>query len=373
MKSVDTGMGVERTIAMLQGRQSAYDTELLRPVVAAIEELSGVRYGASAETDRSIRIVADHIRASVFIMADVHGPSPSNLGRGYVLRRLIRRAIRHGWKLSVEKQFADKPATEVFKVYREAYPELTERKGAVLAELAAEEEQFVKTIRSGERELEKALPNLLKNPARVIPGRVAFRLYDTYGFPLELTEELAAEHGLSVDREGFREAEAKHQEISKLGSGQSFKGGLADHSEATTKLHTATHLLHKALRMVLGDHVEQKGSNITPERLRFDFSHTAPLSPEELRRVEEIVNEQIDRALPVTMEIMSVQGAGERGAMALFSDRYDEKVKVYSIGDFSLEVCGGPHVRSTAELGRFKISKEQSSSAGIRRIRAVLA
>lgn len=373
MKSVDTGMGVERTIVMLQGKQSAYDTELFRPIVSAIEELSGVRYGAAAETDRSIRIVADHLRASVFIMADAHGTSPSNLGRGYVLRRLIRRAIRHGWKLSIERQFTDKPASSVFDIYQDVYPELMDHKDAVIAELKAEEEQFRKTIASGEREMEKALPNLLKNPARVIPGRVAFRLYDTYGYPLELTEELAAEHGLTVDREGFREAEEKHQQLSKQGSEQSFKGGLADHSDATTRLHTATHLLHKALRTVLGDHVEQKGSNITAERLRFDFSHPAPMTSEEIHRVEEIVNEQIGRSLPVTMDIMSVEEAKGKGAMALFSDRYDEKVKVYTIGDFSVEVCGGPHVPNTAELGRFTIAKEQSSSSGIRRIRAVLA
>ena len=371
-RCVDTGMGVERTIAMLQGRQSAYDTEILRPIVTALEEVSGARYGASAETDRSLRIAADHLRAAVFIMADEHGPSPSRLGRGYVVRRLIRRAIRHGWKLSVERAFAQKPALEVFRIYGDVYPEILKRKEAVLAELDREEEQFIKTIRAGEREFEKLLPNLLKNPAKVIPGRVAFRLYDTYGYPLELTEEMAAEHGLRVDREGFEEAETKHQELSKQGSEQSFKGGLADHSENTTRLHTATHLLHKALRMVLGAHVEQKGSNITPERLRFDFSHPAPMTPEEVEKVERIVNEQIRRELPVSMEIMSVEEARSKGAMALFSDRYDEKVKVYAVGDFSLEVCGGPHVKNTRELRSFKITKEQSSSAGIRRIRAVL-
>ena len=372
MKSVDTGMGVERTIVMLQGKQSVYDTELMRPVVGAIEEISGRRYGESADTDRSLRIVADHLRAAVFIMADAQGVTPSNLGRGYVLRRLIRRAIRHGWKLSIEKSFIASPAGRVFDIYREVYPEILPKRETVLADLGREEEQFVKTIRTGERELEKVLPNLLKNPARVIPGRVAFRLYDTYGFPLELTEEMAAEHGLTVDREGFQEAERKHQELSKQGSEQSFKGGLADHSDATTKLHTATHLLHKALRMVLGDHVAQKGSNITTERLRFDFSHPSPMTPEEVERVERIVNEQIGRGLPVSMEVMAVDEARRRGAMALFTDKYDERVKVYAVGDFSLEVCGGPHVENTAVLGRFKITKEQSSSSGVRRIRAVL-
>jgi len=334
--------------------------------------ISGRRYGESDEIDRSLRIVADHLRAAVFIMADMHGTTPSNLGRGYVLRRLIRRAIRHGWKLSIEKGFIAEPASRVFDIYRDVYPEILAKRETVLADLGREEEQFVKTIRTGERELEKALPNLLKNPARVIPGRVAFRLYDTYGFPLELTQEIAAEHGLGVDREGFREAEAKHQQLSKQGADRSFKGGLADHSEATTRLHTATHLLHKALRGVLGDHVEQKGSNITPERLRFDFSHPAPLTPDELHRVQDIVNEQIGRSLTVSMEVMTVDDARKRGAMALFTDKYDERVKVYAVGDFSLEVCGGPHVENTSVLGAFKIAKEQSSSAGIRRIRAVL-
>jgi alanyl-tRNA synthetase len=372
MKSVDTGMGVERTIVMLQGRQSVYDTELLRPVVRVIEQVSGLAYGATPEGDRSLRIVADHLRAAVFVMADPQDTRPSNLGRGYVLRRLIRRAIRHGWKLGIERSFVREPAAAVFGIYEEMYPEMLTHRDAVLAELGREEEQFVKTIRTGERELEKALPNLLKNPARQIPGRVAFRLYDTYGYPLELTEEMAAEHGLTVDREGFLAAEQRHQELSKKGSEQSFKGGLADHTEATTRLHTATHLLHKALRLVLGTHVEQKGSNITTERLRFDFSHPLPMSQDEIQNVERIVNEQIRRDLPVSMEVMDVAEAKRRGAMALFTDKYDERVKVYAMGDFSLEVCGGPHVQSTGSLGSFKISKEQSSSAGIRRIRAVL-
>jgi len=216
------------------------------------------------------------------------------------------------------------------------------------------------------------LPNLLKNPNKIIPGRIAFRLYDTYGFPLEITEELAAEHGLGLDREGFQKAFEKHQALSKAGSEKTFKGGLADHGEAAKRLHTATHLLHKALRIVLGDHVAQKGSNITDERLRFDFLHPARMTPEELTKVDDIVNEQIGRELDVSFDVMSLEDAMNGGAIALFSDKYDEKVKVYSVGDFSKEVCGGPHVANTQELGHFRIVKEQSSSAGVRRIRAVL-
>jgi alanyl-tRNA synthetase len=242
-----------------------------------------------------------------------------------------------------------------------------------MEELAAEEQRFLQTLKNGENEFEKLLPNLLKNPKKVIPGRVAFRLYDTYGFPIEITEELAAEHGFTVDREGFDKAFEKHQELSKQGADKSFKGGLADHSELTTRLHTATHLLHKALRMVLGDHVRQMGSNITPERLRFDFSHPEKMTPEEIEKVESIVNEQIKADLPVSMEMMSLDEARNDGALAFFGDKYDEQVKVYSIGNFSKEVCGGPHVERTGKLGAFTIKKEQSSSAGVRRIRAILS
>ena len=231
---------------------------------------------------------------------------------------------------------------------------------------------LLETLKKGEAEFEKMLPNLLKNPAKVIPGRVAFKLYDTYGFPIEITRELAKEHGMTVDTEGFQKAFEKHQELSKQGAEKTFKGGLADNSQQVTRLHTATHLLHRALRMVLGEHVEQKGSNITADRLRFDFSHPDKMSPEQIAEVESIVNEQIERDLPVSMEVMSLDEAREQGAHAFFTDRYEEQVKVYTIGDFSKEVCGGPHVEHTAELGRFKIKKEQSSSAGVRRIRAVL-
>ncbi len=371
-KTVDTGMGIERTAAMLQGKSSVYEIELFSPIIEIIEDASGKKYGSESETDHSIRIITDHIRASVFILGDERGVKPSNLGQGYILRRLIRRSIRHARKISAEGSLLAEAARKVIDIYSEVYPELAEKTGFIVDEINAETDRFLFTLKKGEHEFEKMLPNLLKNPRKVIPGRLAFKLYDTYGFPIEITEELAGEHGLSVDHEGFDKAFRKHQELSKKGAEKTFKGGLADHTEAVTRLHTATHLLHKALRMVLGDHVAQKGSNITSERLRFDFSHPQKMTPEEIKRVEEIVNEQIKRDLPVTFEVMSLEEAKKSGAIALFGEKYGEKVKVYSIGDFSKEVCGGPHVTHTGVLGRFRIVKEQSSSAGVRRIRAVL-
>ncbi|MFW5729338.1 MAG: alanine--tRNA ligase, partial [Spirochaetota bacterium] len=371
-RCVDTGMGIERTIAVLQGKSSVYETELFTPIIADVEELTGARYGAEEATDRSIRIIGDHVKAASFIIGDERGVSPSNVGQGYILRRLIRRAVRHGRKLGLVAGFLHKPAATVIDMYKDSYPVLYGKRDQVLEELHQEEEKFLITLQKGEHEFEKMLPNLMRNPDRVIPGRVAFKLYDTFGFPVEITEELAAEHGLTVDRDGFDEAFRKHQEASKSDTSATFKGGLADHSEHTTKLHTATHLLHQALREVLGGHVAQKGSNITSERLRFDFSHPEKMTPEQIQEVERIVNEQIQRDLPVSWETMTLEDAKENGAIALFGERYDEVVKVYTIGDYSKEVCGGPHVDRTGELGRFKIKKEQSSSQGVRRIKAVL-
>jgi len=369
-KTVDTGMGVERTCAMLQGKKNVYEIETFVPIIRAIEQTGSARYGAEAGGDRSIRIITDHIRSAVFILGD--GITPSNLGQGYILRRLIRRAIRHARKLGIANDFLAAPAEACIETQKTSYPELERNRDAILGELAREESKFLQTLQKGEHEFEKLLPSLLKNPRRVVPGRLAFRLYDTYGFPVELTQELAAEHDMSVDVEGFQESFRKHQARSKSGAEKIFKGGLADQGEQTRKLHTATHLLHQALRQVLGEHVQQKGSNITAERLRFDFSHPEPMTEEQLREVERIVNEQIQRDLPVRFQTMSLQEAKDRGAMALFGDRYQEQVKVYFVGDFSAEVCGGPHVEHTGELGRFSIRKEQSSSAGVRRIRAVV-
>lgn len=368
---VDTGMGIERTIAVLQGKDSVYQTELFTPLLDLIGKLSNNKYGDNEEIDISMRIVADHVRTSVFILGDQRGVSPSNVGQGYILRRLIRRAVRHAKKLGIQGKFLTQIATLVVDMYNQTYTELEENKKFIFTELEREEEKFSTTLQKGEHEFEKLLVNLLKGKSRIISGRIAFKLYDTFGFPIELTQELATEHGFSVDVKGFDEAFEKHQEVSRSTSG-TFKGGLADHSDLTTALHTATHLLHQALRTVLGDHVGQKGSNITPERLRFDFTHPSPVTKEELKEVERIVNEVISKDLPISFETMSIEDAKEQGAIAFFESKYGELVKVYSVGDFSKEVCGGPHVERTGSMGTFKIVKEQSSSAGVRRIKATL-
>ncbi|MDR2019748.1 MAG: alanine--tRNA ligase [Treponema sp.] len=385
-KCVDTGMGIERTVTILNGRSSVYDTDIFIPIRQAVERAVNYTYGSGgaggSEKDKSVRIICDHLRASAFILGDPKAVSPSNVGAGYVLRRLIRRAVRHGRKLGIDGGNGNavllSPIAEVLvEQMKGPYPELLENRARIIEELDNEERKFLETLQKGEHEFEKLLPNLLKDPRKIMSGRLAFKLYDTYGFPIELTEELAAEKDMTVNREEFDEAFKKHQELSRAGSEQIFKGGLQDHSEATTKYHTATHLLHKALRMVLGDHVAQKGSNITSERMRFDFSHNAPMTAEEIKKVEAIVNEQIRRDLPVTMEVMNLDAARAAGAIALFGEKYESQVKVYTVGNspadfFSKEVCGGPHVERTGILGHFTIQKEQSSAAGVRRIRAVL-
>jgi alanyl-tRNA synthetase len=385
-KCVDTGMGIERTVTILNGKSSVYDTDIFIPIRQAVERAANYTYGSGEaggpEKDKSVRIICDHLRASAFILGDPKAVSPSNVGAGYVLRRLIRRAVRHGRKLGIDggngNSMLLSPIAEVLiEQMKGPYPELLENRTRIIEELDNEEKKFLETLQKGEHEFEKLLPNLLKDPRKIMSGRLAFKLYDTYGFPIELTEELAAEKGMTVNREEFNEAFKKHQELSRAGSEQIFKGGLQDHSETTTRYHTATHLLHKALKMVLGDHVAQKGSNITSERMRFDFSHNAPMTAEEIKKVEAIVNEQIRRNLPVTMEMMSLDAARAAGAVALFGEKYESQVKVYTVGNspadfFSKEVCGGPHVEQTGTLGHFVIQKEQSSSAGVRRIRAVL-
>ena len=378
-KNVDTGMGLERTNCILQGKTSVYLTEVFQPIINKIEELSSYKYGSDGEKDKSVRIIADHSRAATFILGDQRGVTPSNLGAGYVLRRLIRRAVRHGMKLGIDKAFLAQIAEAVVANFKNAYPELEQNKDKIYKELTAEEDRFRLTLKNGEAEFQKMLPNLMKNPKKEISGKVAFRLYDTFGYPLELTQELGAEHGFTVDIEGFKEAERKHQEASKSLDAGKAKGGLAEQSEITTKYHTATHLLQQALVDVLGDQVAQKGSNINNERMRFDFTFERPMTPEEIKKVEDIVNQKIKEDLPVTMEILPLEKAKEEGARALFTNKYGEDVKVYTIGRdpktdwFSKEVCGGPHVQHTAQIGDFKITKEQSSSAGVRRIRAVIS
>ena len=378
-KNVDTGMGLERTNCILQGKTSVYLTEVFQPIIAEIEKLTSYKYGSDEEKDKSVRIIADHIRASVFILGDQRGVSPSNVGAGYVLRRLIRRSVRHGLKLGIDRGFLAELALPVIENFKNAYPELADNAEKINKELTAEENKFRDTLKKGEAEFQKLLPNLMKNPKKEISGKVAFRLYDTFGYPLELTQELGAEHGFTVDVEGFKEAEKKHQEASKSLDAGKAKGGLAEQTDVTTKYHTATHLLQQALVDVLGNQVAQKGSNIDNERMRFDFTFERPMTAEEIKKVEDIVNQKIKEDLPVTMEIMTVQEAVDQGARALFTNKYGESVKVYTIGRdpktdwFSKEVCGGPHVQHTAQIGDFKIVKEQSSSAGVRRIRAVIS
>ena len=379
-QNVDTGMGLERTNCILQGKTSVYLTEVFQPIISKIGELAGgYQYGTDEEKDKSVRIIADHSRAAVFILGDQRGVTPSNVGAGYVLRRLIRRAVRHGMKLGIEKSFLADIAEAVIENFRCAYPELESNAAKVKSELTAEEDKFRQTLRKGEAEFQKLLPNLMKNPKKIISGKVAYNLYETYGFPVELTQELGAENGFTVDLDGFKEAERKHQEASKAADAGQAKGGLAEQSDVATKYHTATHLLQQALVNVLGNQVAQKGSNINNERMRFDFTFERPMTKEEIQKVEDIVNQKIKEDLPVTMEIKTLEEAKAEGARALFANKYGEQVKVYTIGRdahsdwFSKEVCGGPHVQHTAQIGDFKIQKEQSSSAGVRRIRAVIS
>lgn len=372
-KNIDTGMGVERTLCLLLGKSNVYETHLFQPLLVHLEGLTGLVYtGEEGETTKTFRIICDHIKTATMLLTDDKLIKPSNVGQGYILRRLIRRAVRFGRKLGINDSFLGDMARIVLDIYEDSYPEMRKKTEFLLDELRLEEELFSKTLAQGEKEFEKLLPHLEKNQQKILSGRLAFKLYDTYGFPLELTQELAAEHGLMVNKEEFDVAFAKHQELSKQGSDKVFKGGLADDSAMSQCYHTATHLLNEALRQVLGEGVHQEGSNITPDRLRFDFSWPEKLSHEQLIAVETLVNEQIKADLPITMEMMSLQAAKEIGAQAMFEGKYDEQVKVYRMGAFSVEVCGGPHVASTGNLGRFKIVKEQSSSRGVRRIKAVL-
>ncbi len=371
-KCIDTGMGIERTVAILQGKKSVYDTEIMQPILKKIGALCGREYGKDDKTDTSMRIIADHIRTSTFILGDQRGVTPSNVGQGYILRRLIRRAVRNGRNLGIQGAFLAEIARVVIDMYGSPYPELVENQEKVFKELTAEEEKFSETLEKGEKQFDKITYFLEKQGIKEIGGKNAFKLYDTYGFPIEITKDLAAERGFTVDIAGFEKAFADHQELSRTAAAGDFKSGLADHSAETTALHTATHLLHAALRKVLGEHVGQKGSNITPERLRFDFSHNQKMTPEEIKQVEDFVNDAIKRDLKVTVETMSPEEAVKQGAVAFFSNKYGEQVTVYTVGDVSKEVCAGPHVEHTGDMGHFRILKEESSSAGVRRIKAVL-
>ncbi len=431
-QNVDTGMGLERTISVLTGAKSVYETDLFTGILGKIAELSGKTYGSDAETTRSMRIIADHVRTATFIIGDDRGVTPSNVDQGYVLRRLIRRAVRHGMNIDLPTGSISKIAEVIINQYSLPYPELERHHAHILEQFDLEEDRFQRTLRQGVREFDKVISEIervqkavdafeaglagsdqkaaaeafastlrptpdnqpiiealrafdagkldeyraliqkLRAGASRIDGRAAFKLYDTYGFPIEITTEMAREKGLTVDNEGFEERFRQHQEKSHAGAEQRFKGGLADTTEETAKLHTATHLLHAALRKVLGNEVAQKGSNITAERLRFDFSFSRRMTDEEIQEVEALVNSYIKAGGAVVCEEMTVDEAKAKGAIGLFESKYGERVKVYTMGAFSKEICGGPHANNIEDLQSFKILKEESSSAGVRRIKAVI-
>ena len=366
-KNVDTGMGVERTTSILEGKLDNYESSIWSDVIKLIESISNLPYKGN---EKSMRIIADHIRSSVFIAADPAGIKPSNTDQGYILRRLIRRMIRHAKKLNIDvsSNWEEQLANKIMDKYESYYEEIKENRNVVLEVLKTEKEKFAKTLEKGLKEFDKIINNGCDN----IDGKTAFHLFDTYGFPLELTVELAHDAGISVDEEGYKECFKAHQELSRAGSTNKFKGGLAGNSEIETRYHTATHLLNAALKKVIGEDTHQRGSNITVERMRFDFNCDHKLTDEEKKQAEDLVNEWIKEDLPVTVESMSKSEAVASGAECMFIEKYPDIVTVYSIGDVSKELCGGPHVKHTGELGHFVIKKEEASSQGIRRIKAIL-
>ena len=363
-KNVDTGLGLERMTMLLQGKETPFDTELFSPVMDKLKELQKV------DSIESRRIIAEHLRSSMMIIAD--GGRPSNLDRGYVLRRLIRRLIRHMNKLQIN---LDELLTLIdinVENLGEMYPELVKNKEIIKAVILEEKDKFQKTLANGEREFQKEINRLKEQNTNIIPGKVVFKLYDTYGFPPEVTKELAQENGYKIDLEEFNKLFKEHQEKSRAGSEQKFKGGLAETTEETIAYHTATHLLNAAIKKVIGKDAHQRGSNITVDRIRFDFNCDHKLTPEEKQEIEDLVNKWIEEGLPVTKEEMKKEDAIKSGAECMFIEKYPDVVTVYTIGDVSKELCGGPHVKNTSELGKFKIKKEESSSSGVRRIKAVL-
>lgn len=368
-KNIDTGMGLERTVCVLNEYNSVYEIDSLQPAIKLLEDLSGKQYGKHENNTRAMRIIADHLRAATMILGDEIPTLPSNVGRGYVLRRLIRRSVNFARRLDINAFDLEKLVKWYIQFFKEDYKDLETNKGTILAEFASEIKRFNNTIANGLKEYEK-VKNQVKN--KKIDGAVAFRLYDTYGFPFELTKELASEDGLTLDEEGYHKKFLEHQQKSRASNAQVFKGGLAGTDEIYAKYHTATHLLLASLRKHFGDDINQRGSNITSERLRFDFNFNRKLEKHELQVIEDEVNNVINQGLDVTMYETNIDEARKSGAIGIFDDKYGEKVCVYSIGDFSKEICGGPHVTNTNKLGVFKIKKEGSSSAGVRRIRAVL-
>ena len=363
-QNVDTGLGLERMAMLLQGKETPFEIELFAPVMEELESLQKV------DNIQSRRIITEHLRSSMMIIND--GGRPSNVDRGYILRRLLRRMTRHMNKLEIDLEKLPEIIEISINALRELYPELERNKEEITKVIVDEKDKFIKTLKNGEREFDKVVNRLAANNGTVIPGEIVFNLYETYGFPPEMTEELANEKGLKTDMKKYQELFEAHQEKSRMGSDAKFKGGLASTGEIETKYHTATHLLNAALKVVLGDHVHQKGSNITAERMRFDFSHPVKMTDEEKQKVEDLVNEYISKNIPVERTEMKKEDALKLGAEAMFLDKYGDVVTIYKIGDFSIEFCGGPHVESTGVLGHFKIKKEEASSAGVRRIKAVL-
>ncbi|MFA6867141.1 MAG: alanine--tRNA ligase [Clostridia bacterium] len=365
-KNVDTGMGLERTVAMLNGYSSVYEIDVFAPIMDLLKTKSGMGDKHIVE----MRIIADHIRTATFMLGDEKGITPSNVDQGYVLRRLIRRSLRFARILGLENTILTEISQMYINLYAPYYPELSQNNKKIIDELNNEVEKFNITLVQGLKEFEKLLNYIQNNN---MSGKAAFRLYDTFGFPIEMTLELAKEHNITVDVEGFEKSFKEHQAKSQIGATQKFKGGLADNSEQTTRLHTATHLLNATLKKVLNDNnIQQKGSNITTERLRFDFNFPRPLTKEEIALIEDNVNKIISEDIKIVCKEMPIAEAKKLGAIGVFKDKYEADVKVYTIGEYSCEMCGGPHAKSTIELGKFKIQKEQSSSSGVRRIKAVL-
>ncbi len=390
-KNVDTGMGLERTLMVLNGYADVFQIDTFWPLIQKIQEISGREYIENKDVTKAMRIVADHLRTATMIMGDNRGIAPGNTDQGYIVRRLIRRAVRYGRTLGIQDNFAQIIAEAVIEIFKDVYPELLKNKDFVLTEMAREESKFRNTVEQGLKEFEKLVNGFRmafeKTGQQIteISGKHAFKLYDTYGFPLEMTQELAIENGLTVDVNGFDLAFKEHQEKSRAGAEQKFAGGLADHSEISTRYHTATHLLHATLIKILGPHATQRGSNITQERMRFDFAHPQKLTPEQVKQAEDLVNAAIARDYPVSWQEMTFEEAKAKGAIGLFEDKYQAKVKVYTVGDtnelasadptmptYSREVCGGPHVEHTGLIGKFKITKEEAVSAGVRRIKAIV-
>ena len=383
-KNVDTGMGLERALCVLNGKSSVYETDIFADAIEKISQLTGRTYGADEETTRAFRVVLDHVRTATFMIGDEKGISPSNTDQGYILRRIIRRAVRYGRKIDLPEGSLSQIAATFVEKYKAVYPELETNRARIAEELEKEEAKFSKTLQQGLKEFEKCIGGLERKnafmaskdpsyvPETVIAGKQAFHLYDTYGFPVEITAEMAKERGYGVDLDGYNAAFEEHQSKSKAGSEQKFACGLADHKEETTKLHTATHLLLAALKQVLSADVSQKGSNITEERLRFDFNFPRAMTPEEIKAVEALVNAKIAERIPVVMRELTLEEAKAEGFTGVFESKYGARVKTYSVGEFSKEICGGPHAENTGDLGAFKIVKEQSSSSGVRRIKAVL-